>query len=378
MKTAIATSDYFVPGETFVNRHIEHLFDGATCIVAGRFDGNDPIGRPLFERRRSLGLADTLRAPFALSMNALRHSTSRVPFGASKSALKTFLQDQKVELVLAEFGTQALAVAPLAREIGLPCVSYFRGTDASKALRRRQTVRAYRRMFPHLAGIVAVSQFLLDNLAAEGLEHPNAHVIPSGVNTDNFKPGEKERGLILALGRFIEKKAPLTTVRAFAEAAEGLPHARLEMIGDGPLMEPARSLARELGVGDRVRLPGRMPHDAVRDRLGKAEIFAQHSVTAEDGNTEGLPTAIQEALASGCVIVSTRHAGIPEAVEDGKTGHLVDEHDQHGFARQLRRLLDTKDLAQMANAARDVAVTRFDNRKLLTRLEAMLRKTVGA
>ena len=71
----------------------------------------------------------------------------------------------------------------------------------------------------------------------------------------------------------------------------------------------------------------------MRDRLARAAVFLQHSVTAADGNTEGLPTSIQEAMACGDVVVSTRHAGIPEVVVSGENGLLVDEDDADGLRR---------------------------------------------
>ncbi|WP_375259578.1 glycosyltransferase [Citreimonas sp.] len=376
MRTAIATSDYFVLGETFINRHIEHLFGGDTVVVAGRHNGQDPYGKPLFVRRAKLSTRDRLAAPFAALSGAALHGTSRLPFGDNRRHLADFLRDQRVEAILAEFGTQALVVAKLGNDLGIPVFSYWRGTDASRALRSRQRVRSYRLMMPRLAGIFSVSQFLLDNLAAHGVRHPNAHVVPSGVDVRRFAPAEKVRGSCLAVGRMVEKKAPQVTLRAFAAAAQGR-EAHLTFIGDGPLLDPCRALAAELGVADRVTFTGALPHDSVREHLMRTEIFLQHSVTAKDGNTEGLPTAIQEALACGCITLSTRHAGIPEAVEHGVNGLLVDEWDEAGFAAQLGELLDTADRSAMTRAARQTAETRFDNAALIARVEAVMRDTVA-
>lgn len=371
MKTAIATGDYPVSGETFVNRHIAHLFGGDTCIIAGRYAGRDPIGRPIFVRRTRLSLADLVASPLALARNRRRYGTGRPPFGQKARALEAFLREQGVEAVLAEFGTQALAVYPLATQMGLPVFSYFRGTDASKSLRSPHVIDAYRRMMPHLTGVFAVSRFLLDNLAAHGIAHPESHVIPSGVDVRRFTPETKAADTFLSVGRMVEKKAPLTTLRAFVEGTRERPEARLTMIGDGPLLAEARALTETLGVAHRVTLPGALPHDAVRARLARSTFFLQHSVTAADGNTEGLPTAIQEALACGCVCIATRHAGIPEAVEPERTGFLVDEGDGAGFAAEIRRALalPPERLEEMARTARDTAEARFDNAKLLTALE---------
>ncbi|WP_417721755.1 glycosyltransferase [Salipiger sp.] len=377
MKTCIVTSDYFVQGETFINRHIEHMFGGDTCILCGRFNGKDPLGKPLFERRAPLSVADRLRAPLAMGWNALVEGTGRLPFGDNARALETWLRAERVEVILAEFGTQALVVAQVANRMGLPVFSYFRGTDASRALRSAQRVRSYKRMMPRLDGVFSVSQFLLDNLARHGVSHPNAHVVPSGVDIRRFTPGPKRPGSFLAVGRMVEKKAPRVTLRAFAAAARGR-EAHLTFIGDGPLLDPCRALARDLGVADQVTFAGALPHDAVRAALAETEIFLQHSVTARDGNTEGLPTAIQEALSAGCIPVSTWHAGIPEAVEDGVNGLLVPEWDEAAFADRIARLLDMSDRGQMTEAARRTAIAKFDNAVLLDKVETILRDTVAA
>ena len=369
MRVAIATGEYHLGGETFINRHIEHLFGGNTVVVCGRFRGDNPYGKPYFVRRDGLSGSDIIVAPWWLLRNRVRHGTSRLPFGEAKEALIKFLHDERVDVILAEFGTQALALAPLANTLGIPIFTYFRGTDASKAIRTERMRAAYRKMMPRLAGVFSVSQFLLDNLANHGISHPDSMVIPSGVDIRRFAPQAKVPLSFLAVGRFVEKKAPMTTLRAFAEATRSLPEARLDFIGDGPLLELTRSLAEELGVSEKIRFHGAQPHHTVRDRLMSTQFFLQHSVTARDGNTEGLPTAIQEAMACGCITVSTRHAGIPEAIDEGETGFLVDEHDETGFTKAITSAINVPDHSTMSARARQVAEARFDNHVLLKLLE---------
>ncbi|GGC08262.1 colanic acid biosynthesis glycosyltransferase WcaL [Marivita lacus] len=376
MRAAIATGEYHLGGETFINRHIEHLFGGDTVVVCGRFRGDNPYGKPYFVRRDGLSGRDIMVAPWWLLSNRVRHGTSRLPFGEAKDALTRFLRDEQVEVFLAEFGTQALALAPLANTLGIPIFTYFRGTDASKAIRTERMRSAYRKMMPRLAGVFSVSRFLLDNLAKHGISHPNSTVIPSGVDIRRFAPQAKAPHSFLAVGRFVEKKAPMTTLRAFAEATADLPGARLDFIGDGPLLEPTRALAQELGVADKLRFHGAQPHHTVRDRLMSTQFFLQHSVTARDGNTEGLPTAIQEAMACGCITVSTRHAGIPEAIDEGETGFLVAEHDADGFAKAIAAAINVPDLPAMSARARQVAEQRFDNHVLLKLLERHIQEAL--
>lgn len=375
MKTAIATSDYFVMGETFINRHIQHLFGGDTVVVCGRHNGQDPIGKPLFIRRAPLTPTDRLRAPFAALAGAALHGTSRLPFGDNRQRLAGFLRENGVRVILAEFGTQALVVAKLGNDLGIPVFTYWRGTDASAALRSNQRIRSYRLMMPRLAGMFSVSQFLLDNLARHDIAHRNAHVVPSGVDIRRFTPGPKRSGSFLAVGRMVEKKAPQITLRAFAKAARGR-DAHLTFIGGGPLLDNCKALAQNLGVADQVAFAGALPHDQVRAHLLTTEVFLQHSVTARNGNTEGLPTAIQEALACGCITLSTRHAGIPEAVDHGRNGFLVPEWDEDGFAETIRQVLDLPDRSALSAAARATAEAKFDNDIGLARVEHVIRETV--
>ncbi len=375
MRAAIVTSDYFVMGETFINRHIEHMFGGETCVVTGRHNGHDPYEKPLFERRKKLSFFDKIHAPFAALNGALFHATSRLPFGQNRQELMQFLRAQKVDVILAEFGTQALVVAKLGNDLNIPVFTYWRGTDASKALNSKQRIRSYKLMMPRLAGMLSVSQFLLDNLASVGVTHHNAHVMPSGVDVRRFTPNQKVKHSFLAVGRMVEKKAPDVTIRAFAKSAKGT-SAQLTFIGDGPLLEACKALAVELGVESQITFTGALPHDQVRQELAKTEVFLQHSVTAKDGNTEGLPTAIQEALACGCVTLSTRHAGIPEAIEHGVNGFLVEEWDEDGFSAQIQTVLNMPDLTEMTRAARSTAEHKFDNDILLNRTETILREAV--
>lgn len=380
MRACIATGDYFRNGETFVNRHIRLLLGGETCIVAGRWNGENPLERPLFVRRKKAnGSLDVLMAPVMMPLNRVRHGTSRLPFGRARAELEAFWRINGVEVILAEFGTQALAIAPVANDMNIPIFTYFRGTDASKSIQSGKVVGAYRKMMPRLDGVFSVSRFLLDNLAACGVMHPNAHVIPSGVNVRTVVPGQKQPGKCMAVGRFVEKKAPQITIRTFAEAARAVPGASLTLVGDGPLLEPCRALAGKLGVADKVRFTGALPHAEVLGELASASVFLQHSITAQDGNTEGLPTAIQEALACGCAVVSTRHAGIPEAVDEGVTGWLTEEFDEPAFAASIGRALsmDPERAAAMGAQARRVAEERFDNDRLLRKLETLMLEAIG-
>ncbi|MCC5974845.1 MAG: glycosyltransferase, partial [Rubellimicrobium sp.] len=194
-RICIATGRYPRSGETFVNRHIAALSGGNTVVLCGRQTAPDPQGKPVFSRlRATLNPVDLALLPWQLWTNHRRYSAPFVPFGRNRAALERFLTDQRVDAVLAEFGSQAVSLWPVTQALGLPLFAYFRGRDASKYLRHPARVEGYRRMMPHLAGVFAVSRFLLDNLAQHGIVHPDAHVVPSGTDLEAFRPGDKQAG----------------------------------------------------------------------------------------------------------------------------------------------------------------------------------------
>ncbi len=371
---AIATGILGKATETGVRRHIAMLFGGRTVVLAERREPGFEPTRPTFIQSEVSGPLLGVERLIGNGVQSLRFTCSGVPFGRRRRALEAFLRAHDTRAIVAEFGHIGANLAPVGQALGLPVFVYFRGFDASKRLRSPRIVKRYRAAVPRFAGLVAVSQSLIDNLAAHGIRHPNSAVIPTGVDTELFRPGEKDPHLILAVGRIVAKKAPLVTIDAFAAAAPDFPEHRLEIIGEGELRPEAEARARALGLADRVIFHGLRDHAFVRDRIARAAVFVQHSVTDAEGNTEGLPTSIQEAMACGAVVVSTRHAGIPEVVETDVNGVLVDENDAAGFAAALRGVLaDPARAARLAAAARQTAVDRLEFRKLHARLEAMIR-----
>jgi len=213
------------------------------------------------------------------------------------------------------------------------------GIDVSAALRRPGIAERYR-SYDSAAAILTRCEFHRKRLIDLGLRADRVHVNPGGVDVPNQFPAHPAEACkrFLAIGRFVPKKGPIYLLEAFRLAASRDATITLDYIGGGELLPAARQLVDACRLNDRVRLHGAAKDD-VKSRLAQeCGVFVQHSVTdRETGDEEGLPAAIQEAMALGMTVISTRHAGIPEAIEQGVSGLLVEERDVEAMAEAMGR-----------------------------------------
>lgn len=173
---------------------------------------------------------------------------------------------------------------------------------------------------------------------------------------------------ILAVSRLVEKKGLRDAVCAVAQLQ--LP-CEFVIVGDGPLRTSLQALVDRLGVDGSIRLAGALPRHEIAALLQKTDIFLAPSVTAPNGDIEGIPVAIMEAMASGIPVVSTRHSGIPELVQDNVSGFLLEEGDVAGLTCRLSRLAyDAPLRRRMGAAGRRIVAAEFDVRTLTDQLLA--------
>ena len=255
------------------------------------------------------------------------------------------------DVVLAEFGFEAVRVMEACRWSGVPLVVHFRGSDASAQNRIGLLEGRYRRLFTLTSGVVVKSKSMAQRLQALGAEPRQILVSPSGANADLFRGSAPATAppVLLAVGRFVAKKGPLETIRAFPHCLRRLGNetvAELWMIGDGPLLPDARRYVELHGLSHHVRFEGARSQRDVAACMRSVRAFVQHSQVAPDGDTEGSPVAVMEAQLSGLPVIATRHAGIPEVMLDGITGLLVDEGDVEAMAAAMVRLIQDPELAQ--------------------------------
>jgi glycosyltransferase involved in cell wall biosynthesis len=298
-------------------------------------------------------------------------------------AIEAGLRAVKPKLIHAHFGTDGLKILPLARALGLPLITHLRGYDVTRSKAAligsgRPTWAYYAlqrgRLMAQGALFLAVSDALREKAVALGFPAARTRTHYNGVDLDRFQPLKRPRepGTILHVGRLVEKKGSADLIRALA----GMAGVRLIVIGDGPLRGQLQRQAGELGV--KAQFLGAQSVGEVATWMRRATLLAAPSVTASDGDAEGLPNVVVEAAASGMPVVATRHSGIPEAVEDGKTGFLVREGDAEALGARIGEMLGSANLRrEMGFAARALAAERFDRVRLTVRLEAIYDEVAG-
>ncbi|MCS6821347.1 MAG: glycosyltransferase [Microscillaceae bacterium] len=262
--------------------------------------------------------------------------------------LAYFLQKNQIGLVFAEYGPTGANMVESCQLTKTKLVVHFHGFDAFHKGTLEKYREKYLRIWQYASRVVVVSKDMEKQLVSLGAKAEKLVYNPYGIDTQFFTGANPAQNspLFVAVGRFTPKKAPQNTLQAFAQVLKYCPEARLQMIGKGELWESCIKLAQKLGITDKVTFSGVGNPTEVRAALLKARAFVQHSVTAPNGDSEGTPNSILEASAMGLPIVSTRHAGIKEAVIDQETGFLVQEHDIEAMAEKMLILAQNPTLAQ--------------------------------
>ena len=220
--------------------------------------------------------------------------------------------------------------------------------------------------------VVTVSDFNRAHLAQLTGDGARIRRLYNGVDLERFTPARGLREpLVLAVGRLVEKKGFDVLLEAWPAVHAACEGARLVVIGSGPEQERLQALADRLGIRDQVTWAGPLPQDDVRAWLARTRVFCLPCRVARDGNRDGLPTVLLEALAAGVPCVSTTVTGIPEIVRDGCEGRLVPPDDAGSLAGALIGLLHDDDAcARMGHRARARAEQGFDLRTNVGQLAA--------
>ena len=290
-------------------------------------------------------------------------------------ALQGILSKTDARVLHIYFGQIAVHLLPLIRLWKKPSIVSFHGADVTVDMNKPAYREATRQMLNSVKLVLVRSESLRRAVIRLGCDEGKIEIQRTGIPLEQFPfrerrfPQNGEWRLVQA-GRLIEKKGLPATLRAFAVFLRQYPNAKLTIAGEGPLLAKLQDLSRELNIDGRVSFTGFVSQEQLREIYYASNIFLHPSQTGRDGNQEGIPNSMLEAMASGLPVFATQHGGIPEAIENGVSGVLVPERDHQKLAAAL---LDTVQdpgfLSRIARNGADIVRKNFDLRAQAQRLE---------
>ena len=341
MTIAILTPNKSSATETFIQNHIDYLPFEKVVVFGGKL--------PYLTRDDA---PSALLKVYIRFLNKARKTLGKKPKSLHAIHLKTILKKYRVDLVFAEYLITGAEVLDVCMALKIPVIPIALGYDISSHSVLENYHERYKQLMHYAERVIVVSKHMKTNLLA--LDCPESKIIysPAGPDATFFElQPQLESKNILAVGRFVDKKAPHLTLLAFKAVLKQVPDATLYMAGGGPLLSVCKDLVRALGMDGSVQFLGVITQQEQRDLLEQSIMFVQHSVVAANGDSEGTPVAILEAMAAGLPVVSTQHAGIPSVITHGKTGLLVPEQDIDLMAEMMVTLLTDIDQAKRLGAA---------------------------
>ncbi|MEB2628033.1 glycosyltransferase [Peribacillus frigoritolerans] len=284
--------------------------------------------------------------------------------------LKKFFEEQDIIAIHAHHGSHGQEILPVCEKYNIPLIVSIRGRDGSDRPEIfEKNAKRYSALNKHGAHYYPVCQYLAEGLRRLGIPANNMHVLYGGIELDLFPYSNRTLPTIgeirvLSVGRLVDKKGFVTLIKAFKRIYTQYPNARLHIIGAGEDEKRIKSTIAEYNLKDVVILRGAMDSKQVSDELKKAHIFCLASQTAKNGDIEGIPNALKEAMASGLPVVSTRHAGIPELIEHQRTGYLAPEKNEMELAKGIQFFIENPDIwTGYTERARKVIEEKFDVNK---------------
>ena len=301
---------------------------------------------------------------------------------AELTTLLAVLSKTRARLLHIYFGHIAVHLLPLIRAWTNPSIVSFHGADVIVDMDKRAYREATLQMLDEVTRVLVRSESLRRAVVHLGCNPKKIEIQRTGIPLEEFpfrdrsvpKNGEWQ---FVQAGRLIEKKGLPVTLRAFSTFLKQHPNATLTIAGEGPLLPELQNLARELNIEERVSFSGFVSQDELREIYYRSHIFLHPSQTGRDGNQEGIPNSMLEAMATGLPVFATEHGGIPEEIENGVNGVLVPERDGEALARLLLNAAQDPDLlSRIARAGAQAVRKRFDLQQQAQRLEEIYFRTL--
>ena len=239
------------------------------------------------------------------------------------------IKDKDIKLIHAHFGVDGVYALPLAQKHKLPLVVTFHGQDITRLPKFTVYPPAWFNYWLHFRELqrngslfLGVSNFISKQLIEKGFPKDRVITHYLGVNTQVESNALREEKLILTVGRLVEKKGTEYLLRAMAEVNKTVSGCKLLVCGDGPLKNKLEKLATELKLNESVEFVGWKSKDELQKLYSQASMFVLPSVTASDGDCEGLGMVFLEAMTHSLPVIGTYHGGIPDLINDKENGLL--------------------------------------------------------
>jgi glycosyltransferase involved in cell wall biosynthesis len=293
------------------------------------------------------------------------------------------LEREDAQILHIFFGHIAVHLLPLIRTWPKPRVVSFHGADVLVDMDKPAYRKATREMLNLVTRVFVRAQSLKRAVIELGCDENKIDIVRTGIPLQEFP--FRERALpadgkwrFLQASRLVQKKGIATTLHAFTAFLNHYPEATLTIAGEGPMLAELKELTGKLKIADRVELPGFLDPEKLREVYYATHIFLHPSETGSDGNQEGIPNAMLEAMATGLPVFATKHGGIPEAIEDGVSGFLVPERDHEALSNALLEAArDAELLKRLARNGANVVAEKFDQQKQIRRLEEIYLGMIG-
>ncbi len=309
-------------------------------------------------------------------------------FGVVPQQMIRRLLDESACVFHAHFGTDAVKIWPVAKQLNVPFVVTLHGYDINiHPDHWKQGALAFRNYPARLRALarnplvhfVAVSESIRQRAMEFGIASEQVSVRYIGIDTERFvgagQPVAGRRPRILFVGRLVEKKGVEYLIKAFARIQAVVPGAELVVVGDGPLLRSLQKLAADLRVP--VTFSGSLPSAEVKNQIDLARVFCLPSIVAADGDAEGLGIVILEAQACGVPVVTSARGGATEGIIEGATGFAFPEKAIDTLVDRLAKLLTDDALADsMSRAGPPFISEKFDIRRCTSSLESLYEKLV--
>lgn len=299
------------------------------------------------------------------------------------------LDSKQARLLHIYFGHIAVHLLPVIRRWQRPTVVSFHGADVMVDMQKPAYRSATLKMLEAVRLVLVRSESLKEALVAIGCASEKIRIQRTGIPLEEFRFQPRECPVdggwrFLQACRLIPKKGLETSLRAFALFARTHPAAHFTIAGEGPMLDELHVIAKELAVAERVRFRGFVSQRELRELLYDSHIFLHPSETSPDGNQEGVPNSLLEAMATGLPVFATTHGGIPEAIQNRVSGVLVPEGDSAALAQELFAAVSNPEmLGMIARGGADAVREKFEQHEQTRRLEdcyfeAMQPSQIGA